>query len=85
MVVRSGTKVSLLRHDAVLPDGTRSDAIKRHLVANPTMIANYHLQGKGTRTRPDQHVATDFGPEEPQSEPSPRIKRLWRRKCSPYC
>jgi hypothetical protein len=79
MVVRCGAKVSVLGNDTVLPDRNRSDAIKRRVIANPTMFADHHFPREcNTNPRPDQNVATDSGSEKPQHETSPGIKGLRR-------
>ena len=66
MVVRSGAKISVLGNDTVLADRDFGDAIKRGVVANPTMITDHHLPGESdTNSRPDQYVVTNFGPKQP--------------------
>src|ERR1700730_18190689 len=80
MVMRPRTKISFLRNDAVLPDRDLGDVIEGRVIANPTIIADYHLPREGdTNSRSDQNVAADFGPKESQNETSPRIQHLWRR------
>src|SRR5262245_58559939 len=82
MVVRSGTKVSVLGNDTVLPNRNLLYAIKRRVVPNPTIITDHHFPREGNMNpRPDQDFLADFGPEKPQNKTSPGIKRL---RCGPH-
>ena len=77
MVVSSGAQIGMLGNYAMLFDCDFLDAIERHIVANPTVVADYDLPRKGyVNARSNQNLVTYFCSEEAPSEPSPRIKRL---------
>jgi len=82
MVVCGSAKVSVLGHYAVLSDRDFGDAVKRSVVANPTIVTNYRIPRKcDPNPRSYQNLVTNTGSEEPPSEPPPRIKNLW---CRPH-
>src|SRR5690348_886365 len=79
MIMRRGTHIGLLRHDAVRADRDLADAIQRRAVANPAVIPDYHVPRKGdTNTRPNQDPCPDLRAEQAQSEPPPAVEDLWR-------
>ena len=47
MVVGSGAQIGMLGNYAMLFDCDFLDAIERHIVANPTVVADYDLPRKG--------------------------------------
>jgi len=70
----------MLGNYAMRSDCDLLDAIERHIVANPTVVADYDLPRKGyVNARSNQNFVTNFCSEEAPSKPSPGIKRLRHR------
>jgi hypothetical protein len=66
MIVRSGTKVGPLGQDTMLPNHNFSDAINLNIIANPAIIADYHVPRKGnSNSRSNQNVSTNFCAKKP--------------------
>ena len=77
MVVCGATKVSLLGHNAVLPDCDPLYIIKCSIVPDPGIVSNSQFPGKGNvNTRTDQNVPSHFRPKESECNSAPWIQNL---------
>jgi len=73
-VVTASAEVAFLGNYTVLTNANLVKAVENDIIANPTVIANFHFPGKGEAGGgADNHTFADFGTEQPQEGAAPAV------------
>ena len=78
VIMRAGTKITLLRDHCIRPNLDLPQGVQRHVIPNPGIIPNGQLPGiDHFRTWANQHFFANLCAKQTQPEPPPAIHELW--------